>query len=68
MKTIKITVHGENLLQKLADMRKKFTDSEHVEVQEAYLQAMFPLETEIIEEIYDANDFEAEQPETIPVQ
>jgi hypothetical protein len=49
-------------------MRKKFTDSEHVEIQEAYLQAMFPLETEIIEEICDANDFEAEQPETIPVQ
>ena len=68
MKTIKITVHGENLLQKLSDMRKKFKETEHVEVQEAYLQAMFSLETEIIEEIYDANNFDVEKPEALPIQ
>ena len=67
MKTIKITVHGENLLQKLAEMRKKFTESEHVEIQEAYLQAMFPLETEIIEEICDANNFDFKKPEALSV-
>tara|TARA_B100001093_G_C26102816_1_gene707558 strand:- start:314 stop:517 length:204 start_codon:yes stop_codon:yes gene_type:complete len=67
MKTIKITVHGENLLQKLTDMRKKFKETEHVEIQEAYLQAMFPLESEIIEEICDANNFDFKKPKALPV-
>ena len=67
MKTIKITVHGENLLQKLSDMRKKFKETEHPEIQEAYLQIMFSLETEIIEEIYDANNFDLEKPEALSI-
>ena len=72
MKNIKITDHGVKLLEKLSEIRKAFeTLSEDLSFEEQdqlnsqYIKSIHPYETQIIEEIFDANYYETRQPELI---
>ena len=57
MRNVKITGHGTELLNELRQIRKKYNQSENDdEMQNAYLRETGPLETQIIEEIFDAED------------
>lgn len=57
MRNVKITGHGTELLSELRQIRKKYNQSENDdEMQNAYLRETGPLETQIIEEIFDAED------------
>ena len=57
MRSVKITCHGTELLNELRQIRKKYNQSENDdEMQNAYLRETGPLETQIIEEIFDAED------------
>ena len=59
MVSVKITGHGAGLLNKLRQTRKKYNQSENDdEMTEAYLREIHPLETQIIEEIFDAEDYD----------
>ena len=72
MEEIKITEHGVKLLEKLSEIRKAFeTLSEDLSFEEQdqlnsqYIKSIHPYETQIIEEIFDANYYETRQPELI---
>lgn len=57
MRSVKITGHGTELLNELRQIRKKYNEAENDdEMTEAYLREIHPLETQIIEEIFDAED------------
>ena len=57
MRNIKITGYGTELLNELRQIRKKYNESKNDdEMTEAYLREIHPLETQIIEEIFDAED------------
>lgn len=57
MRNVKITGHGTELLNELRQIRKKYNQSENDdEMQNAYLRETGPLETQIIEEIFDAEN------------
>lgn len=59
MRNVKITGHGTELLNELRQIRKKYNQSENDdEMQNAYLRETGPLETQIIEEIFDAEDYD----------
>ena len=59
MLSVKITGHGAGLLNELRQSRKKYNQSENDdEMQNAYLRETGPLETQIIEEIFDAEDYD----------
>ena len=59
MRSVKITGHGTELLNELRQIRKKYNQSENDdEMQNAYLRETGPLETQIIEEIFDAEDYD----------
>ena len=69
MKNIRITEHGVKLLGKLAEIRKAFeTLSEDLsldqqdQLADAYLAKATPYETQIIEEIFDANNNQTGKP------
>ena len=72
VKNIRITEHGVKLLGKLAEIRKAFeTLSEDLSYEEQdklnsqYIKSIHPYETQIIEEIFDANYYETRQPDLI---
>jgi hypothetical protein len=72
VENIRITEHGVKLLGKLAEIRKAFeTLSEDLSYEEQdklnsqYIKSIHPYETQIIEEIFDANYYETRQPELI---
>ena len=57
MRSVKITGHGTELLNELRQIRKKYNEVENDdEMQSAFLRETGPLETQIIEEIFDAED------------
>ncbi len=57
MKNIRITGYGTELLNELRQIRKKYNEAENDdEMQNAFLRETGPLETQIIEEIFDAED------------
>jgi hypothetical protein len=57
MRNIRITGYGTELLNELRQIRKKYNQSKNDdEMTEAYLREIHPLETQIIEEIFDAED------------
>ena len=57
MRNIKITGYGTELLNELRQIRKKYNEAENDdEMQNAFLRETGPLETQIIEEIFDAED------------
>ena len=69
MKNIRITEHGVKLLGKLAEIRKAFeTLSEDLSYEEQdklnsqYIKSIHPYETQIIEEIFDANNNQTGKP------
>ena len=72
MKDIRITDEGVKLLGKLSEIRKAFeTFSKDLSFEEQdrlnslYHKRIHPYETQIIEEIFDANYYETRQPELI---
>ena len=71
MKNIKITEHGVKLLDELQKIREAFKSSNDLsldtqnQLADAYLAKATPYETQIIEEIFDANYYETRQPELI---
>lgn len=57
MTNIKITGYGTELLNELRQIRKKYKEAENNdEMAEAFLREIHPLETQIIEEIFDAEE------------
>ena len=57
MRNIKITGYGTELLNELRHIRKKYNEAENDDqMQNAFLRETGPLETQIIEEIFDAED------------
>jgi hypothetical protein len=57
MKKIRITGYGTELLKELRQIRKEYNEAKNDdEMTEAYLREIHPLETQIIEEIFDAED------------
>ena len=62
MKNIKITEHGVKLLDELQKIREAFKSSNDLsldtqnQLADAYLAKATPYETQIIEEIFDANN------------
>ena len=57
MRNIRITGYGTELLNELRQIRKKYNEAENDdEMQNAFLRETGPLETQIIEEIFDAED------------
>lgn len=57
MRNIKITGYGTELLTELREIRRKYNEAKNDdEMTEAYLREIHPLETQIIEEIFDAED------------
>lgn len=57
MRNIKITGYGTELLNELRQIRKKYNEAEtNDEMTDAFLREIHPLETQIIEEIFDAED------------
>ena len=68
MKNIKITEHGVNLLDELQKIREAFKASDDLsldqqdQLADAYLAKATPYETQIIEEIFDANNNQTGKP------
>lgn len=59
MRSVKITGHGTELLNELRQIRKKYNEVENDdEMQSAFLRETGPLETQIIEEIFDAENYD----------
>ena len=57
MTNIKITGYGAELLNELREIRRKYNEVKNDdEMTEAYLREIHPLETQIIEEIFDAEN------------
>ena len=57
MRNIKITGYGTELLNELRQIRNKYNEAEtNDEMTDAFLREIHPLETQIIEEIFDAED------------
>ena len=57
MRNIRITGYGTELLNELRQIRKEYNEAENDdEMQNAFLRETGPLETQIIEEIFDAED------------
>ena len=71
MKNIRITEHGVKLLDELQKIREAFKASDDLsldqqdQLADAYLAKATPYETQIIEEIFDANYYETRQPDLI---
>ena len=68
MKNIKITEHGVKLLDELQKIREAFKSSNDLsldtqnQLADAYLAKATPYETQIIEEIFDANNNQTGKP------
>lgn len=68
VKNIKITDHGIKLLGELQKIREAFTASDDLsldtqnQLADAYLAKANPYETQIIEEIFDANNNQTGKP------
>ena len=66
MKNIRITEHGVKLLDELQKIREAFQASDDLsldqqdQLADAYLAKATPYETQIIEEIFDANNNQTE--------
>ena len=71
MKNIKITEHGVKLLDELQKIREAFKASDDLsldqqdQLADAYLAKATPYETQIIEEIFDANNNQTRKPKPI---
>ena len=71
MKNIRITEHGVKLLDELQKIREAFQASDDLsldtqnQLADAYLAKATPYETQIIEEIFDANNSRTGQSKTI---
>ena len=72
MKNIRITDEGVKLLGKLSELRKSFENlskdlsfEEQDRLNSLYHKSIHPYETQIIEEIFDANYYETRQPDLI---
>ena len=68
VKNIKITEHGVKLLDELQKIREAFKASDDLsldqqdQLADAYLAKATPYETQIIEEIFDANNNQTRKP------
>ena len=68
MKNIRITEHGVKLLGELQKIREAFKASDDLsldqqdQLADAYLAKATPYETQIIEEIFDANNNQTRKP------
>ena len=69
MTKIKMTKRGESLIKELTELRRIFNEVSEAErsmsaksfddVQDIFIKSMRDLENEIVEEMYDANNFES---------